>query len=197
MKPLRETAKLRKPDLCAAPGASSASPGCFGTPGHTQLLSSTKKRIFLSSAHLLLSLFLSPNTTHVRHAHVSQVPCATCNHTGLSKPSFPSPKMHLLSSRGGKAAVLAQGAKPTFPNHPHCPTRQEHCNPAKDRGKGETKIDWEKDVGKVLSQRLQTTGNAGRYSLKTTLNFPCLSARVLPPHPSFPRGLTERKVFCE
>lgn len=197
MKPLRETAKLRKPDLCAAPGASSASPGCFDTPRHTQLLSTTKKRIFLSSAHLLLPLFLSPNTTHVRCASVSQVPCVTCNCTGLSEPSLPSPKMHLLSSRGGKAALLAQGAKPTFPNQPHCPIRQEHCNPAKERGKGESRIDWEKDVEKVFSQRLQTTGNAGRYSLKTMLNFPCLSARVLLPHPSFPRGVIEGKVFCE
>lgn len=112
--------------------------------------------------------------------------------TGLSKLSPPSPKMHLLSSRGGKEALLAQRAKANFPNHPHSSTRQEHCNPAKDRAKGESGTDWEKDVGKVLSQRLQTTGNAGLYSSKTKLNFPCLSARVLLPHPSFPWGVTER-----
>lgn len=197
VKPLRETAKLRKPAPRAEPGVSSASPGCFGTPGDTELLSTTKKRIFLSSAHLLLPLFLSPNTTHVRHADGSQVPCATCDAHGALQTNASQPQNAPPQQQRRESCSLAQGAKPTFPNHPHSPTRQEHCNPAKDRGKGESRIDWEKDVGKVLSQRLQTTGNAGLYSLKTKLNFPCLSAWVLLPHPSFPQGVRERKVFCE
>lgn len=166
-------------------------PGGFGTPGHTELLSIAKKMIFsefssssiISSAHQPLQT--QPMQDMLRCLRYRVLPAM---HMGLSKPSLPSLKMHLLSSRGGKAALLAQGAKPHFPNHPHCSTRQEHCNPAKDRGKGESRTDWEKDTGKVLSQRLQTTGNAGLYSLKTMLNFPCLSARALPHIPPSPGG---------
>lgn len=164
------------------------SPGCSGTPEYTELLATTNKMIFLSSAHLLLPLFLSPNTTHTRRADVSQVPCATCSAHGALQTITSQPQN---AAQQGKQLSWLRGQSQLPQTTPTVPPGSSTATLPRTAEKDKAELTGKRTQGKSLA-RGSRPGNAGLYSLKTMLNFPCLSAQVLLPHPSFPGGYRGR-----